>query len=321
MKKENGTMQLEGKNVYVKFVEETDVDSLLRLELKNKDFFQPFTGLRDELFYTYQGQLNRMREASLANIEDTGYFFLICLKETREVIGKLILSEVARGNYQSCWIGYFLDREYNGKGYMTEAVKLVVNYAFQELKLHRIEAGVMPHNTGSMKVLLKAGFHKEGIARKNVKINGSWEDHQILAIVNDETINEDNKKVKRYNPMNIASPIGPYTHLTSVPNDAGLLVFSGQVGTDLHGNLPTEMNEQLKNTLENIKRLLETESISVDHIIKINIWATEEMDWEYFKQVWEDFHGGRPPAMTMAYVPALAVPTLKIEIEVWAAKW
>lgn len=65
-----------------------------------------------------------------------------------------------------------MDQDHNGKGYMTEAVKLVVNYAFEELKFHSIEAGVMPNNTGSMKVLLKSGFHKEGIAKKNVKING-----------------------------------------------------------------------------------------------------------------------------------------------------
>ncbi len=67
---------------------------------------------------------------------------------------------------------------------MTETVRLVVDYAFHELKLHRIEAGVMPRNLGSMRVLEKAGFHKEGIARKNVKINGVWEDHQVLAILN-----------------------------------------------------------------------------------------------------------------------------------------
>jgi ribosomal-protein-alanine N-acetyltransferase len=68
---------------------------------------------------------------------------------------------------------------------MTEAVRMIVSYSFEELKLHRIEAGVMPSNVGSMKVLMKAGFHKEGIARKNVKIDGTWQDHQVLAIINE----------------------------------------------------------------------------------------------------------------------------------------
>jgi ribosomal-protein-alanine N-acetyltransferase len=63
-------------------------------------------------------------------------------------------------------------------------VRLIVDYAFEVLKLHRIEAGVMPHNIGSIRVLEKAGFHKEGLSKKNVKINGRWEDHLHFAIVN-----------------------------------------------------------------------------------------------------------------------------------------
>ncbi|CAH8715402.1 GNAT family N-acetyltransferase [Paenibacillus melissococcoides] len=73
---------------------------------------------------------------------------------------------------------------------MTEAVKLVVRHAFDKLDFHRIEAGVMPHNIGSIKVLLKAGFHKEGIAKQNVKIHGRWEDHQTLAIINEDDTRE-----------------------------------------------------------------------------------------------------------------------------------
>lgn len=81
-------------------------------------------------------------------------------------------------------IGYSLDKEYNGKGYMTEAVKQVVRYAFEELKFHRITGEASPDNPGSIRVLENAGFHKEGIARLNVKIRGVWKDHQILAIIN-----------------------------------------------------------------------------------------------------------------------------------------
>lgn len=102
------------------------------------------------------------------------------------MIGNIALTEVLRGSLQSCYIGYYLDQQHNGKGYMTEAAKLAVRFALDELNLHRIEAGVMPHNIGSILVLEKAGFHKEGIARKNVKINGKWEDHQVLAIISDK---------------------------------------------------------------------------------------------------------------------------------------
>lgn len=315
-------MQITGENIVVKLAEESDAQSLLALEVKNRDFFQQFTERRDDTFYTYEGQLGRIQSALRMQQEDRGYLFFIFLRSTGQLIGEVILSEVVRYNLQSCWIGYFLDKDFNGKGYMTEAVQLVVSYAFTELELHRIEAGVMPHNTGSMKVLLKAGFTKEGIARKNVNINGHWEDHQTLAIIKDDWAGKAaTKKVQRKNPSSIAPPIGSYTHLTTVPNGAGLLVLSGQVGNDKNGEIPVELNQQLYNALQNIKHILAEESVSVDQIIKINIWATEEMDWHYFHQVWQEFHGGTPPAMTMAYVPALAVSSLKVEIEAWAAKW
>lgn len=314
-------MQGNGENIYVRLVQESDAQSLLALEMRNRDFFQNFTGTREETFYTLEGQIDRIKSALALIEEDRGYFFVIAKKGQDEIIGEVILSEVVRENLQSCWIGYFLDKAHNGKGYMTEAVKLVVAYAFETLGLHRLEAGVMPHNIGSIKVLLKAGFHKEGIAKKNVKINGRWEDHQTLAIVKEEQTDQVKPQVQRKNPGSVAPPMGAYTHLTVVPKGADLLVLSGQVGMDIHGELPTGMKEQVENTLQNILRNFESESVSADHIIKINIWATEQMDWKHFNQVWEKFHGGTPPAMTMSYVPALAVPSLKVEIEAWAAKW
>ncbi|MCM3144890.1 GNAT family N-acetyltransferase [Brevibacillus sp. MER 51] len=314
-------MQGNGENIYVRLVQESDAQSLLALEMRNRDFFQNFTGTREETFYTLEGQIDRIKSALALKEEDRGYFFVIVKKGQDEIIGEVILSEVVRENLQSCWIGYFLDKAHNGKGYMTEAVKLVVAYAFETLGLHRLEAGVMPHNIGSIKVLLKAGFHKEGIAKKNVKINGRWEDHQTLAIVKEEQTDQVKPQVQRKNPGSVAPPMGAYTHLTVVPKGADLLVLSGQVGMDIHGELPTDMKEQVENTLQNILRNFESESVSADHIIKINIWATEKMDWKHFNQVWEKFHGGTPPAMTMSYVPALAVPSLKVEIEAWAAKW
>ena len=101
------------------------------------------------------------------------------------LINNLNLFHIFRGPLQSCLIGYLMDKQFNGKGYTTEAISLAVRYAFDEAKLHRIEAGVMPWNIGSMRVLEKAGFNKEGIAQKSVKINGKWEDHQMFSMLSD----------------------------------------------------------------------------------------------------------------------------------------
>jgi ribosomal-protein-alanine N-acetyltransferase len=176
-------MKYVGENIYIRLLEQSDAEARLRLNLNNKEFFQTYTPKREEAFYTLEMQLKIIEEDMEQSKNDVRYSFGIFLNETDELIGNVALTEVLRGPLQSCYIGYYLDQQQNGKGCMTEAVKLAVDFAFRELKLHRIEAGVMPHNIRSMRVLEKAGFHKEGIAVKNVKINGKWEDHQVLAIV------------------------------------------------------------------------------------------------------------------------------------------
>lgn len=178
-------MKFTGNHVYIRFLEMTDAKAMLDLHERNRDFFQTYVPLRGEAYFTLEKQLENIKKGVEDRERDQAYAFGIFEKETEVLVGSVSLTEVLRGPLQGCFIGYYLDENYNGQGYMTEAVRLVVDYAFRELQLHRIEAGVMPHNIRSMRVLEKAGFHKEGIARKNVKINGVWEDHQVLAIVNE----------------------------------------------------------------------------------------------------------------------------------------
>ncbi|MFT8323124.1 MAG: GNAT family protein [Bacillus sp. (in: firmicutes)] len=175
---------LHGTAVYLKLFELSDAENLLKLQLHNKDFFEQFSMERPSNYYSLENQKNLIKNWELSSQEDSIYQFGIFQKETNQLLGTINLFQVTRGSLQSAIIGYFLDLEQNGKGYASEAVKLLIEYAFNTLKLHRIEAGVMPHNIGSIKVLEKSGFHKEGIAKKNVKINGKWEDHQVLAIIN-----------------------------------------------------------------------------------------------------------------------------------------
>jgi [ribosomal protein S5]-alanine N-acetyltransferase len=177
-------MKLVGHKIYLRFLEDTDVGPLTEMHCRNREFWQRYTPDRTEEFYTEEYQLNRI-QTSLTKMErDEQYTFGIFLVGTDELIGIIELIEVVRGSLQTCWLGYYLNHSYNGHGYTTEAVRLVVDHAFEVLKLHRIEAGVMPHNIGSIRVLEKAGFHKEGLSKKNVKINGRWEDHLHFAIVN-----------------------------------------------------------------------------------------------------------------------------------------
>ncbi|MGZ4032747.1 MAG: GNAT family N-acetyltransferase, partial [Tumebacillaceae bacterium] len=115
--------------------------------------------------------------------EDKTYSFHVYLIESNELIGTVDLMFVKRGPGQSAMIGYELDQAHNGKGLMSEAVLLCLKFAFEHANLHRIEAGAMPRNVGSNRLLEKVGFTYEGLHRKNVKINGAWEDHNQWAIL------------------------------------------------------------------------------------------------------------------------------------------
>lgn len=177
---------MKGMNIYLKPLNISDATSILELEIKNKEFFRQYSINRDSEFYTLEGQLKRMETIEESREKDLGYSFGIYLNESHRLIGQIGLFKIERGPAQRGMVGYSLDKEQNGKGYMTDALKSIVDFGFDQLKLHRIEAGVMPHNIGSIKILEKTGFQKEGIAKKYVMINGKWEDHQILAIINNK---------------------------------------------------------------------------------------------------------------------------------------
>lgn len=176
---------IKGRNILLKPMNTSLVDSMLELEIRNKEFFIQYAPDRDPDYYTYAGQLKRMEAIEENWVKDLGYGFAIYLHDNSEPIGSIGLFNIKRGPSQTAMVGYSLDQEHNGKGYATEALRLIVDFAFDQLNLHRVEAEVMPSNIGSIKILERTGFHKEGIAKQNVRINGKWEDHQVLAILND----------------------------------------------------------------------------------------------------------------------------------------
>jgi len=176
-------MKIMGNKIYIRYFEDEDAETLHNLNLRNREFFQKYEPTIEDDFYILDTQRRIIKDKKKHSEEGRQHCFGIFLKSNDELLGDVSLFQINRGALQSCLVGYTLDKEHNGNGYATEAVSLAVKFAFDELKLHRIEAGVMPENVGSIRVLEKVGFHKEGIAQKNVKINGKWEDHQMLAII------------------------------------------------------------------------------------------------------------------------------------------
>jgi ribosomal-protein-alanine N-acetyltransferase len=110
-------------------------------------------------------------------------FFIF--NDEQALVGAITLSNVRRGVAETGTLGYWIGQPYAGRGLGTAAVRAMVGYAFDELKLHRVEAACVPGNTASRRVLHKAGFVLEGQARAYLKINGAWADHLLFGVVND----------------------------------------------------------------------------------------------------------------------------------------
>lgn len=107
--------------------------------------------------------------------------FLLFRREDMTLMGGLTVGYIRRGAAQSCMIGYWMGEKYAGNGHMFAALKLAVPYIHTGLQLHRIEAACIPENWKSVRLLEKAGFEREGLLRKYLKINGEWRDHLMFS--------------------------------------------------------------------------------------------------------------------------------------------
>lgn len=118
--------------------------------------------------------------------EDLGYPFFVFSADGETLLGGVTLSNVRRGVTQSASLGYWMGERHAGKGYMSEAVCVLLPHAFDTLRLHRIEAASMPHNGRSIALLEKVGFQREGFARRYLLIDGRWQDHILFALLTDD---------------------------------------------------------------------------------------------------------------------------------------
>ncbi|WP_085316404.1 GNAT family N-acetyltransferase [Derxia lacustris] len=100
------------------------------------------------------------------------------------IVGQCTFSNLVRGVFQACHLGYSLDHAHTGQGYMTEALDAAIGYCFDRLGLHRVMANHLPENEASARVLARLGFEREGYARDYLQIAGRWRDHVLTARIN-----------------------------------------------------------------------------------------------------------------------------------------
>lgn len=168
----------------VRLVEATDARALAALQSANRAFLAPWEPVRSDEYFTVPGQRADI-ERALARHAEGDALPLVVLNDDGEVAGRLTLSGIVRGAFQSCSMSYWLAEDQTGKGLATEAVNAATVLAFTVLGLHRVQAKTLLTNTASQNVLARAGFERYGLAPRYLRIAGRWQDHLLFQRLND----------------------------------------------------------------------------------------------------------------------------------------
>ena len=163
----------------IRLLTAADAPVLAELLRANREFLAPWDPVRSDAYFTEAGQRQTIQAALNAHDQP----FLI--ESDGRPVGRMTLSDIIRGPFQSCHLGYWVSRAENGRGVATAAVAAVARVAFGELGLHRIQAGTLLHNAASQRVLQRNGFTRIGVAPGYLKIAGEWQDHLLHQLLSD----------------------------------------------------------------------------------------------------------------------------------------
>ena len=182
-----GDIELQTERLVLRTLDDSFAARCLDYFVRNREFFSAWNPLSDDTFYTLEFQAQKLRiERELLAQDRTVRLWLFSKPDRayERIIGDLAFSNIVRGAFQSCHLGYKIDGAAINSGYMTEALARAIRFAFADMRLHRIEANIMPKNARSIRVVEKLGFVNEGLSRKYLKIAGIWEDHIHYVLLN-----------------------------------------------------------------------------------------------------------------------------------------
>ena len=178
-------MELRGPRVLLRPYRLEDFAAWREVRLANVDWlerWEPLGPAGDR--YSYEEFARSVSYADGQARGDRGYRFAVW--EDDGLRGQVTLNEISRGALQSAYVGYWVDGRHAGRGIIPEAVRVVLGFAFGPLRLHRVQASIIPRNTASIRVAEKLGMRLEGLALRYIQINGVWEDHYFFALTAEE---------------------------------------------------------------------------------------------------------------------------------------
>lgn len=179
-------VRLTTDRMVVRLVHERDAYRLADYYAENRTFLKPpGAGARRKPLLSFRlagapGMITEMQK------QGSAYYFILLDPEEQEVRGVANFSNVLRGSFHACFLGYSLGEKWQGQGLMFEALQSAIRYMLRQQRMHRIMANYMPHNQRSGALLTRLGFEREGYAKDYLLIDGKWQDHVLTAYTNKE---------------------------------------------------------------------------------------------------------------------------------------
>lgn len=161
-----------------------DANRILAFRLENRDHLRSWEPARDDSFYTLQATENQLGTMQKQMEEETAEYWIVESRANAEMVGECSFTNIVRGSFQACHLGFSIAREFEGMGLMHEALQMAISDIFVNHGLHRIMANFQPSNIRSEKLLKRLGFQHEGLALEYLKINGKWMDHILTSKIN-----------------------------------------------------------------------------------------------------------------------------------------
>jgi len=174
---------LETPRARIRLAEVTDASKLLRYRLANRAHLAPWEPLRDAQYYTLEHCITSIADGRNNARQDRGYPCVVFDRDEETILATFGFSNIVRGAFQACHLGYGVAAHMQGLGLMREVLQVGIAWAFGELRLHRIMANYLPRNERSARLLASLGFEREGYAKRYLQIAGQWEDHVLTALI------------------------------------------------------------------------------------------------------------------------------------------
>lgn len=169
--------------VELRQLKKSDARKLQALLIKDRAWLSPWEATTPGIRYPVDAR-DLVRNLLYQQRKGTGLAFII--EVDGALAGQLNVANILYGSVSSATVGYWIGKDFAGRGATPIAVALTVDYLFDELGLHRVEIDIRPENEASLRVVEKLKLREEGLKERFIHIDGQWRDHRVFAITSEE---------------------------------------------------------------------------------------------------------------------------------------